>query len=225
MWVFWFKFTIPLFVNHVLGITSLALRDSPSLYLPPPSSKFAPTLPSVVNNNTALCFCRYRWIFVAALLPLQGVRLAWRSSVRCFSILLSLLLYEQYDQGWSIGGEWITFTSGSGVWANGELVWFGLADMSLVLPNHSPMMSLFDSIVSFIHPVDEKPTCFLFKYIFSLPLFHFIFTISSGVFQLTCPILSDIFLFFNNHPSLPYLPTGLDLVSLASLHCGAVGAN
>lgn len=33
-------------------------------------------------------------------------------------------------------------------------------------------------------------------------------------------------LFFNNHPSLPYLlPTGLDLVSLASLHCGAVGAN
>ena len=65
------------------------------VFLPLPSSlqHFFPL--SIIPRYV---FPEYRWIFVAALLP-QGVRLAWRFSVRCFSILLSLLSYEQYDQG------------------------------------------------------------------------------------------------------------------------------
>jgi len=48
---------------------------------------------------------------------------------------------------------------------------------------------------------------FCFKYIFfSFPLFHFIFTISSGVFQLSRPILSDFFLIITLVCLTYYLP-------------------
>jgi hypothetical protein len=134
---------------------------------------FLPLL-SVVNN-TALCFSRYRWIFVAALLP-QGVRLAWRFSVRWFSILLSLLSYEQYDQGWNIGREWRRFTSGSGVWAMGSGPFS--YDLSFRLK-------------CVVYTVDEKPTPLFFLFVSS----HFPNLIKGIMSVLRGP-------FFYNHSSL-----------------------